>query len=156
MKKILSKYNVSDCIITFVLSTFFTLSITWNSLRSGFNKVNFLIYFILSYAIIYFIWEKIKKVEIQSKNNFSKKEFILYAIIILIPIIVGIIAYYPGYGTPDTINQWNQAQTGVYETWHPILHTFIFLKLPSLVYNNFISATIFQSILYGNRIKIIM
>ena len=39
-------------------------------------------------------------------------------------------AYYPGGFSPDSINQYEQAVTGVYNDWHPVLHTLLAFTLP--------------------------
>ena len=76
-----------------------------------------------------------------------KKEFIFYAILIIIPLVIAILAYYPANCSTDTYTQWDQVQTGEYNNWHPVMETLFMLKIPSLFYNNIISACIFQCII---------
>ena len=39
---------------------------------------------------------------------------------------------YPGSFSPDSIEQYKQTQTGEYNDWHPVLHTWLFFGLPNL------------------------
>lgn len=45
-------------------------------------------------------------------------------------------AYYPGGVIVDSFNQWYQVQHDVYVDWHPVIHTLLFMKLPSLICNH--------------------
>ncbi len=53
-------------------------------------------------------------------------------------ILLGVyyVAFYPGGIIIDSFNQWYQVQTGVYVDWHPVVHTLLFMKLPSLICNS--------------------
>ena len=137
-----------DYILIGILSILFTLSTTWDS-YSKFSVVNFCIIFMISYLVIYLIWKKLSLVELKlkGKNVILKREYLIYGFIIAVPLIIGLIAYYPGTCTPDTINQWNQVQNNVYNNWHPVMETLFMLKLPSIFYNNIVSATLFQCLL---------
>lgn len=134
-------------IFTIILSFLFTLSITWNSYGS-FDLLSFICMFIVFGFIFYLIWDKLDLIKIKLKDNIvEKREFIVYTAIILLPLVVGFLAYYPGYYTYDTINQWNQVQSGVYNNWHPVVETLFMFKLPSLFFNSIVSATVFQCLL---------
>lgn len=39
---------------------------------------------------------------------------------------------YPGSFSPDSIEQYKQAQSGEYNDWHPVLHTWLFFGLPNI------------------------
>lgn len=55
-------------------------------------------------------------------------------------------AYYPGGICSDSFNQWYQVQKGFYVDWHPVIHTFLFMKLPSLIWNNLAFVNLLQLI----------
>ena len=39
---------------------------------------------------------------------------------------------YPGSFSPDSIEQYKQTQSGEYNDWHPVLHTWLFFGLPNI------------------------
>ena len=134
------KYNLIGIII-------FSLILTIDINFTNFNIASFLLSFLLISFITYFITNKFKETLSIKNKKIEKYEIITYLIIITIPLIISLIAYYPGFTQYDTINQWNQVQANSYNNWHPIFETLIFLKLPSLIYNNILSCTIFQILL---------
>ena len=83
---------------------------------------------------------------IYKPNKINKWEFLIYILIIIIPLIISLIAYYPGFFVPDSLNQLEQAQSNIYNNWHPVMNTLIFFKLPILFYNHAVSVTIFQEL----------
>ena len=42
-----------------------------------------------------------------------------------------------GWVNFDAGLQWNQVHTGQYNNWHPVVHTLIFMKLPSLLWDDY-------------------
>lgn len=40
------------------------------------------------------------------------------------------IAFFPGSFSPDSMVQLEQAKTGIYNDWHPVMHTLLFFTLP--------------------------
>lgn len=142
MKKIKKLINI-DLIPIIILSFLFSFSLTYNP-RESINWLYFLIIFIIALFIIGLIWKFLLKINLKNPKKINRKEFIVYGILIIIPLVIAILSYYPAYTTYDTGRQWQQVQTSIYDNWHPILETLIFLKLPSLIYNSYISATIFQ------------
>ncbi len=142
----MNKKKYINIIIVGILTLLYTLSIA----NSQTSAINFLITFTIVYFILYFLWNKLDDIKIRNKskdNPILKREFIFYAILIIIFMVIAILAYYPGYYTLDTNKQWKQVQTGEYKNWHPVMETLFMLKIPSLFYNNLISATIFQCII---------
>ena len=109
--------------------------------------------FIMTFAILEFIlFLVINKLPdtLKIKNNskkISKKEMIIYCLLIIIPIIISVIAYYPGIIVPDSISSWNQAHLNNYNNWHPIFYSIIFFRIPTLIFDNVISCTIFQDLI---------
>ncbi len=143
------KKNYLDIFLITCLAFYFSLGVTWDSYAS-FNYIIFSIIFMFSEILLLFLFPKIKNWNLKEKNNIIKKrEFIVYGSIIVGVFTFLLIAYFPGVIFPDTFEQWKQVQSNIYTNWHPLLHTLIFLKLPSLFYNNIFSAVIFQLIFIG-------
>ncbi len=46
------------------------------------------------------------------------------------------VACWPGFFSRDSMNQLNQAYTGVYSNWHPVLHTWLFFWLPLQLFHS--------------------
>ena len=136
-----------DKVLITILSFLFALSMTWN-VNGNTNLINFLVCFIVFLIISNLIYPKICKYELKKKEakSINKKKFWIFGLLIAFSLIVAFLAYYPGYATPDSLNQWKQVQTGIYSDWHPLIQTLFFMKLPSLFYNNIVSCTIFQMI----------
>lgn len=71
--------------------------------------------------------EKIKSIKIP--------KFILYAIPAIAIFTIVLLAYWPGILVSDSMVQWNQAQTGVFDDWHPAYNT-IYIFLLTKIWNN--------------------
>lgn len=71
--------------------------------------------------------EKIKSVKIP--------KFILYAIPAICIFTVVLLAYWPGILVSDSMVQWNQTQTGIFDDWHPAYNT-IYIFLLTKIWNN--------------------
>ncbi len=56
---------------------------------------------------------------------------------------------YPGSFSYDSINQINQALSGKYSDWHPVLHTLLFFTLPLKLTNSAASIVVFQIIFFS-------
>lgn len=50
----------------------------------------------------------------------------------LIPILVGLAAFWPGMYCHDGLDQWDQIATGQYRNWHPIIHTLLQIPFAKL------------------------
>ena len=59
------------------------------------------------------------------------------------------IAYYPGAFSPDSIYQYSQAVSGVYDDWHPYWHTLIFFTLPLKITGQTASIVLLQIIYFA-------
>jgi len=57
------------------------------------------------------------------------------------------IAFYPGSFSDDSIAQYSQAVSGNYSNWHPTLHTWLFFKLPIMIFGTH-AAIVPMQILY--------
>ena len=64
----------------------------------------------------------------------SKKECILWFavtfMVTLCILLIYYIAFFPGLFSPDSKVQLEQAKTGIYNDWHPVMHTLLFFTLP--------------------------
>ncbi len=130
-----------------IVVVLFSLMLAIDINFTNFNIISFGISMIIISFITYIITTKFKDTLSIKTNKIKKYEILTYLIIITIPIIIALLSYYPGFTQFDTINQWNQVQLNSYNNWHPIFETLIFLKFPSLIYNNILACTIFQILL---------
>ena len=143
----MKKIKLTDILVNIILAFLFALSITWNSYQD-FELIPFIIFMFFSYIFFSFIWQKIDCLTInKTPDKILKREFIIYGLLILTVLVSIIIAYYPGYVFADSYNQYNQVQTGIYNNWHPVLLTLFLFRLPTLIYNQVISITIFQNLI---------
>ena len=133
-----------DKVLITILSFLFALSMTWD-INSNTSVVNFIICFVLFFLLSSVVYPKLIVYDLKKKNKkINWKEYAFFSLIIIFALTIAFLAYYPGYATPDSLNQWNQVQEGVYSNWHPLIQTLFFMKLPSLFYNNIVACTIFQ------------
>lgn len=59
--------------------------------------------------------------------------------------------WYGGWVNYDTFVQWNQVQDGAYTNWHPFVHTFLMMKVPSLIWNDY-RVTVLWQILFASGV----
>lgn len=57
--------------------------------------------------------------------------------------------WHGGWVNTDTFMQWNQAQSGAYTNWHPFVHTFLMMKVPSLILDNYVVTILWQMLLFS-------
>jgi hypothetical protein len=77
-------------------------------------------------------------------NKSSKTTYLLSAIIAILGFIFCLLACYPGFTSPDSLDQYQQAKAGVYSDWHPPIIAWLWNKLlwindgplPMLLLNN--------------------
>ena len=118
-------------IYLYLLSYFYQLSypISWSApLR-----------LILAGILVHVICEAVKKVRISILAEPKKWNWKFGAVVFGISVVllgVYYIAFYPGGIIIDSFNQWDQVQAGAYVDWHPVMHTLLFMKLPSLICNS--------------------
>jgi hypothetical protein len=64
----------------------------------------------------------------KSSNKLSiippRWKWLLYALPLFIVYIFYLLIYWPGLMSPDSLDQWNQLSTGIFNDWHPVFHTF--------------------------------
>ena len=56
---------------------------------------------------------------------------------------------FKGWVNYDAGLQWAQVQTGHYDNWHPFVHTVVFMKLPSLIWNDYRVVILAQIIFFS-------
>ncbi|MFR5855814.1 MAG: hypothetical protein ACLUE8_16645 [Lachnospiraceae bacterium] len=57
---------------------------------------------------------------------------------------------YPGGVSYDAANQWEQAQSGQFNNWHPVFHTLL-IWLVTRVYNHYSFAVLVQIVCFARR-----
>ena len=118
-------------IYLYLISYFYTLSYPW-SWSAPLRLIGFGI-------LVHVVCEALKKIRITIRSEASKWNWRFGAAVFGISmILLGVyyVAFYPGGIIIDSFNQWYQVQTGVYVDWHPVVHTLLFMKLPSLICNS--------------------
>lgn len=125
----------------YLISYFYTLSypLSWTS------PIRLIVIYLFVHCICEWLGKrKLKLLAVPRKMNWK---FGL-VIFLLSALILGIyyLAYYPGGIIIDSFNQWYQVQKGFYVDWHPVIHTFLFMKLPSLIWNNLAFVNLLQLI----------
>jgi Family of unknown function (DUF6020) len=84
------------------------------------------IYLLVS-ALIYFLL-KVSFITHEHRNlPFSR--FLAYFIPIVAVLLTYWVAFYPAAMTPDSLAQWDQAHTGDFNDWHPVIFTWIIMFL---------------------------
>ena len=81
----------------------------------------------------------------------SKKECILWFVITftvtLSILLIYYISFFPGSFSPDSYSQLEQAKTGMYNDWHPVMHTLLFFTLPLKLSGGRIEAIVLMQII---------
>ena len=137
-------------ILIIILSSILAIVLNFSCFKT-LNLFVLLSSFFFFLLIFYFIWPKLFKFKLKKINNpnnkIKKYEYIIFILIIFIPLVCMLFIYYPGISFPDTSNQWQQIQTGLYNNWHPIIETLFMFKIPSIFCNDILSVSIFQLLL---------
>lgn len=55
------------------------------------------------------------------KATLEKENFLITPVVVFILCLCTIISFYPGWLSPDSVAQYTQAESGHYDTWHPIM-----------------------------------
>lgn len=118
-------------IYLYCISYFYTLSFPWSWTS--------LLRIAVIYAAVHFLCEKLTNIKIIISTDRGKTNWKFGAGVFAGTLLIMLLyyaGYYPGGLTPDTFNQWYQVDKGFLLDWHPAIHTLLFLKLPSLIWNN--------------------
>lgn len=134
-------------IISFLISFYFAVVSSYVLNLEGLKKcfiASFLLTIIL-YPIFNFILKRINIFDIKTKEEKVKKhEISIYLIITIMALLIYFIALYPGGSSPDTESQLAQALTNSYNNWHPVIHTFLFYRIPTLIVTDYTAVVIWQ------------
>ena len=147
----MKKFNIDKTkIIAILLAFYFSFASTYamnysmSLLKIGLFTA--ILTIILSF-IFYFILKKFVKSEfvLEEENlKITKKEIIGYFIFIFIAFLGYFFILFPGGASMDTNMQWNQTLTNAFTDWHPLFHTLIFHKIPSLFIKEIWVTSLFQ------------
>ena len=122
------------------------------------SKLGILLYSFVAVSLISLILQKLweKKMFIPAPplkgalfmtRNTKIKFFCLFFSISFLLFFLVFLAQYPGAFSPDSMDQYRQVMTGVYNDWHPVWHTLLYFTLPLKLTDYSISATVFFQIL---------
>ena len=142
------KKNIWTIIISFLVALIMALSLTWdllNAFRLGIYIRNVLII----WPIIYVLYILLAKIKVSSVHHpFKKRELIIYGLIIIFVLALAFLIYYPGIVFFDTVVQIDSALGKFISNWHPIIETFLFVKIPLLIHESIVSMTLYQECFY--------
>ncbi len=145
----IAKQNLLNNILVILLAFYLSIAIGWD-LNESISWFSVGIIFIISYLFLKRYFSTITSITLKkSPEEDMRKELILYGFILLIVFVLSFLVWYPAVINADITSQWRQVQTGNYSNWHPVVQTILFLKLPTLIYNHYISCTIFQMLFIG-------
>ncbi|WMT19835.1 DUF6020 family protein [Parageobacillus toebii] len=112
--------------------------------------IKFLIYigtYVSTSIIVLFVASLILSIKPNRPNPDKKRGLIfVYALPSLIVWPFYLIAFFPGTMTADSIFQWEQAHTGKFNDWHPVMYTF-FIMLVTAVWDSPAAIVIAQIII---------
>ncbi len=136
--------NNKKLIISIMLGIYLSLvttSIPWYWDSYIYFIIKTYIFSILLFKLIGYI----DKINLSTKNNkITKKTYFYWIIYILIIMICSLIVHYPESFMYDQKEQLKQAFSGNYNDWHPVIHTFLFYRLPTLFIKSKIMCSLFQ------------
>lgn len=97
-----------------------------------------ILYACMAILVVYFLTPKIRtgvdKVSFEPIHDISRKQkrrvFIISALVALAVMLFWFLGACPGFFSPDSTVQYEQAVTGRYDDWFPAWHTFLFFTLP--------------------------
>lgn len=141
--------KLKEVIIAIFISLYFAIASTYNINDMGAsNKFIFIILLaIILFPIFYLLLLKLKLYEISTnEEKITKKEIMSYFLITIVAFTFIFIVFFPGQTSVDSKNQFAQAINDKYNNWHPVIHTFLFFKIPTLVFNDYIAVVIWQLI----------
>ncbi len=130
-----------DNILCFLLTAYITLNIYFSSPMSFPLSLLFGIGGFISIKLLY---KKADTLNNSGYGSFEKRELLLFLTLILIADILAIAWNYPASMEPDAMSQYRQAIKNKYSDWHPLFHTLIFFKIPTIIWQDYVSCAIFQ------------
>lgn len=136
--------------LTFVWCAYLCVNIT--------NDLGLLIPYTLMAAVVSFFFSAllVRTLECrgaaaheQATGRGAWKTFVVIALVTYLVMLFWQIAYYPGAFSADSLNQYTQAVTNIYDDWHPVWHTLLFFWLPLAITGNAAGIIVFQHILFS-------
>lgn len=116
---------------------------------------NMCIYLSILFVILFSVCPKLigvfKKIKITKEEMILNKEkkvkwFVIFTGISFGVLFLKYLASCPGGFSPDSLNQYEQAISGEYSDWHPVLHTLIIFTLPLKITGKVEAIVLFQMI----------
>ena len=143
----MSKISKKNLTISIILGVY--LSLVTSKVES--NIFGILIIPFKAFLFSFFIYKLIiyidKKNLLNSKDKIKREDYLIWLTYIIVVMSVALYVYYPVNFTIDLNTQFNQTITNNYSDWHPLIHTLLFYKLPTLIISSKLSCSIFQMIL---------
>lgn len=94
------------------------------------------------------------------ERNITHKKAGLFSLIVFgitfVILLMWLWAFCPGLYYGDSLNQYEQAVTGSYNNWHPVLHTWLFFWFPLKVWDSMITIVLFQIFLFALAVTYLM
>ena len=125
--------------ILYVLISFYVFAVIYGQFAANYELLlplslsiaAVIVLFIVMLLLLY----GVSHVHINSKVGeiTRKKSTIVFCVcffVTLAALLIWFIAYAPGGFSPDSISQYEQAITGQFNDWHPVIHTILFFWLP--------------------------
>lgn len=152
--KILGKKLVDNIGILFI--TFYSLFLCTTFIFAYITNDKVILYLLPYLSIgIFFFWkfvlQKINRINIIKPSKAEHEGFVFFISggLCYLYLLFWYKGYEPGFFSPDSINQVEQALKGVYNDWHPALHTLLFFKLPLTVTGQIKYIIPFQMLLFS-------
>ena len=97
-----------------------------------------------------FLWAcpRLRPAAVQQKDSFDLPVFLGSAALALLVLGFAFLGCYPGGVSYDAANQWQQAQSGQFNNWHPVFHTLL-IWLVTRVYNHYSFAVLVQIVCFS-------
>lgn len=97
-----------------------------------------------------FLWAcpRLRPAAVQQKDSFDLPVFLGSAALALFVLGFAFLGCYPGGVSYDAANQWEQAQSGQFNNWHPVFHTLL-IWLVTRVYNHYGFAVLVQIVCFS-------
>ena len=97
---------------------------------------------------------KCKIITTPCKMDFGKVLLVFFTAAIFILALL-LVAVFPGCFSPDSYNQYEQAVTGNYSDWHPVIHTLLFFTLPLKITGMVSSIYLWQATLFSLAVAVL-
>jgi len=140
----LTKIFTLDNVLCLLLTVYITANIVFTIHSNLYCEYIFPIIAATTFTALKFIFKKSDHIHLTKGGGINKRELIIYTLIIIVACTISITWNYPASMSRDSLNQYNQAITNTYSDWHPLFHTFIFFKIPTIFWQSYTSCAIFQ------------